>query len=533
MASTYENAIELLEQAFKRNSDKVAYTSLGHRLTFAQVDELSQRFASYFRNELGLVPGDRIAIQLPNILQYPVVFYGAIRAGLIVVNTNPLYRPREIEYQLRDSGAKVLVVLSNVAHNATDIIKNTNVEKVIVTDVGDLHPLPKRLLINAVVKHVKRAVKPFYFENMLPLRKIASCQAKPFSQPKIKPESMLVLQYTGGTTGISKGAMLSHKNLMENVSQLICHIPEAFSETTGHYVACLPLYHIYALNLHALAVFSVGGHNILIPNPRDLNDMVKTLRKNKFTVFVGINTLFNALCRLDTFKSLDFSHLRITCAGGMALTEDAAKAWERVTGCQVIEGYGLTETSPVVAANLAKKIKLGTIGLPVPDTEVRLIDNDGNSVVGVPGELCVRGPQVMQGYWQNQEETRKVLSDDGWLKTGDIAVIDDEGWIKIVDRKKDMILVSGFNVYPNEVEDIVCQMPEVVEAAAIGIADEKCGEVVKLFVVPATPDLTKKMIDSFCRKNLTGYKVPKVVEFRESLPKSNIGKILRKELRNY
>lgn len=531
MIPRHTNSHELLEYSFTHFADRPAYSCLGHTLSFAQIDELSQRFASYLRHDLGLQPGDRIAIQLPNILQFPVVLYGAFRAGLVVVNTNPLYTPREIRHQLKDSGAKALVVLANIARNAASIIEETDVETVIVTQIADLHPSPKRQLINFAVKYLKRMVPGFHFPRSTRLNATLAKPARAFPKPELQPDSLMILQYTGGTTGVSKGAMLTQKNLLDNVWQMISHLPQAFEEGEETFVACLPLYHIYALNLHGLAAFSMGEHNLLIPNPRDMPAMVKTLSQNRFTVFIGINTLFTALSRFQPFLQLDFSALKVTSAGGMALTEDAAAAWKKITGCDVLEGYGLTETSPVVCGNLVENNQRGTVGLPLPETEVMLINDDGVNVGSGPGELCVRGPQVMAGYWQNEEETRKVLSVDGWLRTGDIAEINSDGFVRIVDRKKDMILVSGFNVYPNEIEDTVCQMPEVVEAAAIGVPDPKCGELVKLFIVPADKNLTREQVTAYCREHLTAYKVPKQIEFRESLPKSNVGKILRKDLR--
>ncbi len=527
----FENARELIKHSFESYAELPAYTCLDHTLSYRELESLSARFASYLRHELGLQEGDRLAIQLPNILQFPVVFYGALSAGIVVVNVNPLYTAREIRHQLCDSGAKALVVLSNIAHNAAEIIEQTDVKHVVVTDVADLHPFAKRLLINFVVKYVKKAVKPFYFNNAVSLKAVLATPEKPFSEPSANCESTMILQYTGGTTGVSKGAMLSHGNMLSNVWQMITHMPAAFIKRNEIFVACLPLYHIYALNIHALAAFSRGEHNLLIPNPRDLASMVKALSSHKFTIFVGINTLFTALCRFEPFHKLNFSKLKITSAGGMALTEGAAKGWHSLTGCDVTEGYGLTETSPVVCGNFPHNIHRGTVGVALPETELKLLDDDGNTVTGQAGELCVRGPQVMQGYWQNEDETRKVLDSEGWFKTGDIAEIDENGLVKIVDRKKDLILVSGFNVYPNEVEDIVTQMDGVVEAAAIGVDHEKCCEVVKLFIVPSGTSVSEQSIIAHCRKNLTAYKVPKVIEFRESLPKSNVGKILRKELR--
>ncbi len=533
MITRYSNVPDLIEQAFSRYADKPAFTCAGYTMSYGDVDRASRRFASYLQNELGLEHGDRIAIQLPNVLQYPVAFYGAIRAGLVIVNTNPLYTPRELKYQLMDSGARALVVLSNVAAGAASIIGETQVEHVILTDFADMHPAPKRWIINSVVKYVKKMVPEFSFEKSIPFRKAVTTPArelKPFSPAS---DTLLLLQYTGGTTGVAKGAMLTHGNLASNAWQMITHMPNAFEEGNEVYIACLPLYHIYGLQMHAVDSFSHGGHNILIPNPRDLAALVDALKNLRMTVFVGINTLFNALCRYEKFKQLDFSRLKVTASGGMALTEDASRLWTKTTGCQINEGYGLTETSPVVCGNQTGSIQPGTIGRPLPETEIRVIDEEGN-ILGPDqvGELCVRGPQVMAGYWQKPEETKKVLSDDGWLKTGDMAVIQQDGYVRIVDRKKDMIIVSGFNVYPNEVEDVVCQHPDVIEAAAIGIPNKESGEVVKLFVVSGNPQLTKEDIRAFCKENLTAYKVPKIVEFRQSLPKSNVGKILRRELRD-
>lgn len=533
MVTRHSNTLDLIAEAFKKYRDKPAFTCAGHTMTFGEMDHASQQFASYLQNELGLNHGDRIAIQLPNILQYPIAFYGAIRAGLVIVNTNPLYTPRELKYQLTDSGARALVVLSNVAASAASIIDETPVEHVIVTNFGDLHPAPKRWLINAVVKYVKKMIPAFSFAKSIPFRKALATPAKELKQFNPTSDTLLLLQYTGGTTGVAKGAMLTHGNLASNAWQMITHMPNAFNEGEEIYVACLPLYHIYGLQMHALDSFLHGGHNILIPNPRDLASLVAALKDVKFTVFVGINTLFNALCRFEKFKQLDFSRLKVTASGGMALTEDASRLWTKTTGCEVTEGYGLTETSPVVCGNQTGSIQPGTIGRPLPETEIRVIDEEGN-ILGPDqvGELCVRGPQVMAGYWQKPEETRKVLAEDGWLKTGDMALIQKDGFARIVDRKKDMIIVSGFNVYPNEVEDIVCQHPDIIEAAAVGVPHNESGELVKLFVVSSNPQLTAEDVRAFCKQNLTAYKVPKIIEFRDTLPKSNVGKILRRELRD-
>lgn len=534
MASRYNTLLELLEHAFSNYTDQPAFTCLGHTLSFSEVDELSKRFASYLQHDLGMSPGDRIALQMPNILQYPIAMYGAMRAGMVIINTNPLYTGRELKHQLKDSGAITLVVLSNVANVAADILEETDVKHVIVTDIADLHPTPKRQVINFAVRYLKKMVPPYTFRHGLAFRDAVAKPAQALKPFQSNSDSLFALQYTGGTTGVAKGAMLSHGNLAANVWQMVSHMPEAFKESQETFICCLPLYHIYAFNLHGLCAFSYGEHNILIPNPRDLISMVNALKKVKMTVFVGINTLYVALCRDESFRQqVDFSHLQISSAGGMAMTVDASLAWQALTGCEVCEGYGLTETSPVICGNKIGSIRLGTVGPPMIDTEIRLLGDDGEVVAeGEAGELCVRGPQVMKAYWNRPDETAKVLSDDGWFCTGDMAVRLDDGAYKLVDRKKDMIIVSGFNVYPTEVEDVVSQHPGVVEAAVVGISDSQCGETVKLFVVPAHKDVTEDEIRAHCRENLTGYKRPKIIEFRDSLPKSNVGKILRRELRD-
>ncbi|WP_370978482.1 AMP-binding protein [Agaribacterium sp. ZY112] len=533
MTQRYETINELIEHAFTAYANLPAFTCMGHSLSYEQLDQLSARFASYLRHDLGLKQGDRIAIQLPNILQYPVAMYGAIRAGLIVVNVNPLYSAREIKIQLLDSGARALVVLANVAKAASEVVQQTKLEHVIVTELGDMHPGLKRPLINFVVKHVKKLVPAFTFERSLPFRQCLAKPAQPFSIKPVAQSDIAVLQYTGGTTGVSKGAMLTHKNLCANVWQMVSHMPVAFVEGKETFVACLPLYHIYAFNLHGLAAFANGCHNLLIPNPRDLDSFIATLRKTRFTIFVGINTLFRALVRHKSLALIDFSALKVSSAGGMALTEDTAHDWKRLTGCDVLEGYGLTETSPVLTGNPYGDIRLGTIGTALPETDIRILDDDGQELkLGEVGELCAKGPQVMPGYWRRDEETAQVFSQDGYFRTGDMAVCLEDGYYKIVDRKKDMILVSGFNVYPNEIEDVLTSHPDILEAAAVGVADDDCGEIVKVFVVRESDELSEREIVEFCRSNLTRYKVPKLVEFRDELPKTNVGKILRRELKD-
>lgn len=534
MFKRYNNIVELINAAFKNYSELPAYTCLGKSLSFGELDKKSQHFADYLINELKLRPGDRLAIQLPNTLQFPIALYGAIRCGIVVVNINPLYTPREILHQLNDSGAKALLVLANVAHNAAEVVDQTSVERVIVTELADEHDTVKRHLINFVCKYVKKIVPEFSFRHSQSWRLIFQASYPKAAEPVVDSDSILVLQYTGGTTGVSKGAMLTHGNMASNVWQMITHMPQAFNEGKEIFVACLPLYHIYALNLHGLAAFSMGCHNLLIPNPRDLASVVKALKGIQFTVFIGINTLFRALIRSKHgFQNLDFSKLKVTSAGGMALTEDAAKGWFDVTGCKVIEGYGLTETSPVLTGNPCDDVRLGSIGVALPETEIKILDDNGKEMQdGEPGELCARGPQVMPGYWNRPEETEKVMTADGFFRTGDIAIKMKDGYFKIVDRKKDLILVSGFNVYPNEIEEVLTMHPDILEAAAIGVPDHDSGEIIKVFIVAETDELSVDDVLEYCRDNLTAYKVPKLVEFRKELPKSNVGKILRRELRD-
>ena len=532
MLSHSQNIIDVLKQSVSEHGPKTAFTCLGKALTFDELDILSARFAAYLQRNTNLQPGDRIAIQLPNVLQYPVASYGALRAGLVVVNTNPLYTPREVHHQLRDSGAKALVVLANVAAAAASIIEDTDVETVFVTEVADLHSPVKKLLVNSYLKYVQKAVPDFSFPKSIPFTQALQAKEESHYEVMINPEDIAVLQYTGGTTGVAKGAMLTHDNLVSNKDQLLERIEPIIQGDNLCFVCPLPLYHIYAFTCHCMANFCRGHHNLLIPNPRDLPSLIKAMKAEKIFAFVGLNTLFNALLNNPDFRQLDFSHLKLTSSGGMALTTDTARRWQEVTGCAISEGYGLTETSPVVAANPPLSIQLGTIGPPVIETEVKIIDEEGKSLPhGQVGELCVRGPQVMKGYWQREDATAKVLDSEGWFKTGDMALQQEDGYLKIVDRKKDMILVSGFNVYPNEVEDVVSEHPGIVEAGAIGVKDEHSGEVVKIFVVRSDPNLSAEAVRAFCKENLAGYKVPKYVEFCDALPKSPVGKILRRELK--
>jgi long-chain acyl-CoA synthetase len=530
----YKSMVDVFEQATKKYGDKPAFSAVGATLTYRDLDIQSRNFAAWLQNHTDLKPGDRIAIQMPNVSQYPVIIYGAMRAGLIVVNTNPLYTKREMEHQFNDSGARALVVLANMADKAEKVVPNTGIEHVIVSEVADMHSSFKRTLMNAAVKYLKKMVPPFNIPGAHKLPAVLAAGAKEkFTPVEIKPDDLAVLQYTGGTTGVAKGAMLSHANLMANVIQVRPMLEDQIIDGQEVIIAPLPLYHIYSFTLNCGIMLEAGAHNILIPNPRDIPGFVKELKNHKFSAFMGLNTLFVALCNNEDFQDLDFSALKLTASGGMALTSDTAKAWQRVTGCEITEGYGLTETSPVVTFNPHSAIQIGTIGLPIPSTFVKTIDDEGNETpIGEPGELCVKGPQVMRGYWQRPDDTRKSFTEDGYFRTGDVALIQEDGYLRIVDRKKDMIIVSGFNVYPNEVEDVIISHPNVVECAAVGVPDDKSGEVVKAYVVANKEGVSANELKEFCRERLTAYKVPKHFEFRDELPKTNVGKILRRELRD-
>ena len=530
----FPNIIALFNDALKRHGDAAACTSLGHSLSYRELDRHSANFAAWLLHESGLSAGDRIAVQMPNLIQYFVVVLGALRAGMVVVNTNPLYTEREIEHQFNDAGVKLLVVQANVAQQAAAVLPRTAVEKVVITELADLHLQPKRFLINFVAKHVKKLVPPFSIPGALKLRNVLSAgQKHKFeSVSHLQGDDLAMLQYTGGTTGVAKGAMLSHSNLVANVLQADALFGSYQLKGSGDiFVQPLPVYHIYAFTASMYALY-VGAHTVLIPNPRDLKSVVSAFKTYRPRLFFGLNTLFVALTNDSDFQALDFSDLKVTLSGGMALTEDAAKAWQALTHCPVSEGYGLTETSPVATGNPGGAQQLGTIGVPVPRTEVRVVDAD-NQPLGFdePGELCIRGPQVMQGYWQRPDATAEAIDTEGWFFTGDVAVIQPDGYLRIVDRKKDMIVVSGFNVYPNELEDVVSKHPGVLECAAVGVADAKSGEVIKMFVIRKDQTLTEAALKDFCRGQLTAYKVPKHIEFRDELPKTNVGKILRRELR--
>ncbi len=529
----YQSVLDLFDESVKRYAKRPAYSNMGHTLSYADLDRESAAFAAWLQQHTDLQAGDRIAVQMPNVLQYPVVVFGALRAGLIVVNTNPLYTEREMVHQFNDSGAKALVSFANVGHLVEKVLPQTSVRHVIMTELGDLLPWPRRLLVNAVVKHVKKMVPPYHMPKAHKLRDVlAGGRRLKLKAHRAASDDVAILQYTGGTTGVAKGAMLTHANLVANLMQMRVQLSH-FNPGEEVMIAPLPLYHIFAFTVCCLGMMEIGCHSVLITNPRDLPAFVKELSQYKFTAFAGLNTLFVALLNNAAFRQLDFSSLKLTVAGGMALTHKAAEEWESVTGCRICEGFGMTETSPVISMNPFDAIQLGTIGLPVSNTAIKIVSDDGQEMaVGEAGEICVQGPQVMKGYWQRPEATAETIDSDGWLHTGDIGIIQADGYLRIVDRKKDMILVSGFNVYPNEIEDVVATHPGVLESAAVGVQDAKSGEAVKLFVVRKDPRLTEAELLEHCRANLTGYKVPRSIVFRDALPKSPVGKILRRELRD-
>ena len=531
MMSQPHNLAEFFAERLSRHSAKPAITCLGKTITYGELDELSSRFAKYLHYELKLEVGDRLAIQLPNLIQYPIVALAAFKLGLVIVNTNPLYTDRELRHQFNDANVKAVVVLRGVSTDLAEVLPDTPVKHVIVTEVGDIHGRLKKFLINTVLRFRDGSI-PSIEGNHKFTDFLQPCTHAELPNHLSTLESLAMLQYTGGTTGLSKGAMLSHKNLLSNLKQVNQVLRDKLTEGEEVIVAPLPVYHIFAFMLCMLVGVNAGARLILIPDPRNQKQFVDALKGVKFTFFAGLNTLFNALCRNEEFRKLDFSGLHLTVSGGMALMKDTAEQWEAVTGCKVLEGYGLTETSPVVAINPPNAPRLGTVGFPVPGTQCRLVDSEGNQVQkGESGELWVRGPQVMQGYWNKPDETAGTMTAEGWLKTGDVARFDEDGYLSIVDRIKDMILVSGFNVYPNEVEDVISKHPDVVECAVIGVPDPESVEAVKLFVVTHNPSLDEAEIRRYARDNLTAYKVPKVIQFIEELPKSNVGKVLRRELK--
>lgn len=526
---------DLFEQAFARYPDNAAYTNMGTTLSYAELDRLSMEFACYMQKSLGLTRGERVAIMLPNILQYPVVMCGIFRAGLVVVNVNPMYTPRELVHQLKDSGAKCIVILENFAHTLEKVIADTNIENVVVTGLGDLLDWPKSTLTNFVMRYVKRAVPTFRLPNSEHFKHaLKSGLGEPLDAVDIGYADIAYLQYTGGTTGVSKGAMLSHRNMVYNVQQTITWQADAYAGVEPIIaITALPLYHIFSLQGNCLTVMAQGGENVLITNPRDFEGFAKEIAKFKFNMFTGVNTMFAALLDTPSFSGIDFSYLRVCIGGGMAVQPAIAKEWRERTGNSILQGYGLTETSPAAIVCRIDSEFTGTIGLPLPSTEVIIANDDGESLpVGEIGEICIKGPQVMEGYWQCPAETAEVMLPGGWLRSGDVGRMDEDGYIFIEDRKKDMILVSGFNVYPNEIENVVVELDGVLEAAAIGLADERCGEIVKIFVVRTDDSVTEQDILDHCRANLTNYKRPRIVEFRDDLPKTNVGKILRRALRD-
>jgi len=529
----FDSLIDLFETACKKYSDRVAFENMGVRLTFADVDRLSTHFAAYLQNGLGLKKGERIAIQMPNLLQFPIAFIGSLKAGLIVVNTNPLYTPREMEHQFKDSGISAVVIVSNFAHHLQEILDRIPAKHIIVTDLGDMLGTLKGALTNFVVKYVKKMVPPYNLPKAISFKEVMSKGATmTFNKPSLNIEDVAVLQYTGGTTGISKGAQLSHRNLIAH-NQMITHwfTPYISVGKQEIIITAIPMYHIFALTVNGVLMMHAGVKNVLITNPRDIPGFCKELRKHPFTIMTGVNTLFNGLLNNPEFKNVDFSHLHGAIGGGMAVQDVVAKKWLELTGKPLVEGYGLSETSPVLCCNpLDGNQRLGTIGIPVPSTEVAIFDDAGNQLAqGETGEICARGPQVMRGYWEKDKEG--VFFNDEWFRTGDIGVMDADGFFKIVDRKKDMIKVSGFNVFPNEIENVLASHPKVLEVAAIGIPDAKSGEVIKAFIVKRDPSLTEEELKDFSHKNLTNYKVPKYFVFRQDLPKSNVGKIIRRVLK--
>ncbi len=526
---------EMIELAIGRFRDRPAYTSMDRTITYGELDKLSREFAAYLQKVAGLRHGDRIAIMLPNLLQYPVAILGAFRAGLTIVNTNPLYTPRELEHQLKDSGARAILILENFCSTLQQVIEHTPLETVIVTGVGDLLGFPKSALVNFVLRHVKKQVPEYSLPESLRFRDaLAKGRYENLEPVELGHEDIAFLQYTGGTTGVSKGAMLTHRNIVANILQSEAWIGPLLKQVDKPLtvITALPLYHIFALTGNCLLYLRLGSHNILIANPRDFPTFVKELAKYPFNYISGVNTLFNALLNTPGFDKVDFSHLKVSLGGGMAVQRAVAERWKQVTGNTLSQAWGLTETSPAACINPPGIDFNGSIGMPISSTDITIRDDAGNALaLGERGEICVRGPQVMRGYWQREDETAKVMLGE-WLRTGDIGYMDEQGFVYIEDRKKDMILVSGFNVYPNEVEDVVAKHPGVLEVAAVAQADERAGEVVAVFIVRKDPSLTEAQLIEFCKTQLTGYKVPKKVYFRDELPKTNVGKILRRELRD-
>lgn len=532
-ADAFPRLIDMVEDCFQKYSSLPAFTFMGKTLTYGEVDQLSRNFGAYLQSR-GLEAGDRIALMMPNMMQYPIAMLGALRAGLILVNTNPLYTPREMKHQFTDSGAKAILVAENFAANLEQIIGETQINTVILTSIGEFLGV-KGKIIDFMLRRVKKMIPKYKLANTVTFKQaLRGGQKFTLKDHGGEPDDSIVLQYTGGTTGVSKGAMLTNRNLIANMSQIKAIMSPLLTEGKEVAFCPLPLYHIFAFTVNCLAIMSAGGRSVLIVNPRDLKAVAKEWAANNPTITTGLNTLFNAMLNHPDFSQLDFTNLKITSGGGMAVQRAVAERWQKMTGCQITEGYGMTESSPVITSNPMSNARLGTIGMPVPSTDVRIVDEQGNVLPAGPeniGEIQAKGPQVMKGYWQRPEATADVIK-DGWLCTGDIGFMHPDGFFQIVDRKKDMILVSGFNVYPNEIEDVIAMMPKVLEVAAIGVPDEKSGEVPKVFVVKKDESLTAAEIIEHCRANLTGYKIPRHVEFRTELPKTNVGKILRRELRD-
>ncbi|MBB4063888.1 long-chain-fatty-acid--CoA ligase [Gellertiella hungarica] len=527
---------ELLSRSCAAYADRPAFESMGKVLTYRELDSATRSIAAWLQ-QMGLEKGDRVAVMMPNILQNPVTVYGILRAGMVVVNVNPLYTPRELQHQLQDAGAKAIFVLENFAHTVEQVLAETELKHVVVASMGDMLGA-KGLLVNLVVRHVKKLVPAYNLPKAIAFKQVmAEANARAMKPVAISGNDIAFLQYTGGTTGVSKGATLTHANLLSNKEQLILWLEAVFERRKRpqqlNFLCALPLYHIFALTVNSLMGLSMGGCNLLIANPRDIPAFVKEWKKHQIHIFPGLNTLFNALMNNPDFNAIDFSQLLLVLGGGMAVQRPVAERWQKMTGCAITEGYGLSETSPVATANRLDRAEFtGTVGLPLPSTDIEIRDDMGQTLpIGEVGEICIRGPQVMLGYWQRPAETAQVISPDGFFRTGDIGVMDEHGYTKIVDRKKDMILVSGFNVYPNEIEEVAAMHPGVLEAAAVGVPDEHSGEAVKLFVVRKDPTLTEEELKHHCAENLTGYKRPRHIEFRDDLPKTNVGKILRKELR--
>ncbi|RQO60403.1 long-chain fatty acid--CoA ligase [Paucibacter sp. KBW04] len=534
----YPSLVDLMDSAFKKYPSLPSYKMMGRQITFAQLDEASRALAAYFQS-LGLEKGDRVALMMPNVMQYPVAVAAVLRAGLVVVNVNPLYTPRELEHQLKDSGAKAIVILENFAATLQQVIKTVPTKHVLLASMGDMLGFPKGLIVNYVVRKVKKLVPAFELPGAVAFNEaLAKGRGLAYKAPKMGPQDIAVLQYTGGTTGVSKGAVLLHRNLVANTLQAEAWYQPALKKIPAGEqlvsICALPLYHIFGFTTNMMLSMHVGGANVLIPNPRDLPAVFKELSQHRFHSLPAVNTLFMAMANHAQFNTVDWSHLVIAVGGGMAVQQATAKLWLDKTGCPICEGYGLSETSPVASCNPTdSKAYTGTIGLPMPNTEICLLDDEGKEVPpGATGEIAIRGPQVMAGYWQRPDETAQVMTADGFFRTGDIGIVDERGFFKIVDRKKDMILVSGFNVYPNEIEDVITQMEGVLECASVGVPDAKAGEAVKVVIVKRNPELTEADVRAYCEANLTGYKRPKIIEFRTDLPKTPVGKILRRELRD-